>query len=93
MTTPDKKPDAQPDDKPEAVPATRAEANRSAKEHARRRWVRRLADGLLITGGLLLSYPFWSAGYAQVQQARLDSAYRDQSSAFAGIASANTVTR
>src|SRR5665647_1477502 len=93
MTTPDRKPDAKPDDKPEAEPSTRAEAHRSAKQLARSRWVRRLADALLIAGGLLLSYPFWSAGYAQVQQARLDSAYRDQSSAFAGIASANADTR
>ena len=90
MTTSDRKPDAKPDDKPEAKSATRTEAQRSAKRHVRRRWVRRLADALLITGGLLLSYPFWSAGYAQVQQARLDSAYRDQSSAFAGIANVDT---
>jgi sortase A len=48
---------------------------------------------LLITGGLLLSYPFWSAGYAQVQQARLDAAYRDQRSAFVGIARTDASTR
>jgi sortase A len=66
------------------------ESKPDTEQHDHRRWVRRLADALLITGGLLLSYPFWSAGYAQVQQARLDSAYRDQSSAFAGIANADT---
>lgn len=93
MTTPDTEPDLKSDDKPEAEPATRAEAQRKAKQHARGRWVRRLADVLLITGGLVLSYPFWSAGYAQVQQARLDSTYRDQSIAFAGIANANADTR
>lgn len=93
MTTPDSEPAATPDDTSEARPATRAEAHRGAKHQTRNRWVRRLADVLLITGGLLLSYPFWSAGYAQVQQTRLDSTYRDQSSAFAGIANAGTRER
>lgn len=49
------------------------------------RQFRRLGDVLLIAGGLILSYPFWSAGYAQVQQTRLDSAYRDASSQFAAV--------
>ncbi|MFA4964122.1 MAG: class E sortase [Thermoleophilia bacterium] len=49
---------------------------------AQRRWVRRLSDVLLIAGGLVLAYPFWSAGYAQVQQGRLATAYQQQSSAF-----------
>ena len=40
--------------------------------------MRRLGDILLIAGGLVLSYPFWSAGYAQVQQTRLDAAYQRQ---------------
>ena len=64
MTTPGSEPDAKPDDKLEAEPATRAEAQRRTKQQARNRWVRRLADVLLIAGGLVLSYPFWSAGYA-----------------------------
>jgi LPXTG-site transpeptidase (sortase) family protein len=89
MTTTDVKPDDQPDDQPEAEPPRPDEAQPGAGPRAHSRWVRRLADVLLITGGLLLSYPFWSAGYAQVQQARLDSAYRDQSSAFTAIAGAN----
>ena len=93
MTTPGSEPDAKPNDKLEAEPATRAEAQRRTKQQARNRWVRRLADVLLIAGGLVLSYPFWSAGYAQVQQARLDSAYREQSSAFIGIANADPDTR
>jgi sortase A len=93
MTTPDETPSAKPDDDPEARPAAPAEAHRRAQQPAGNRWVRRLADVLLITGGLLLSYPFWSAGYAQVQQARLDSAYRNQRSAFAGIVRTNAGTR
>ena len=47
--------------------------------------MRRLGDILLIAGGLILAYPFWSAGYAQVQQGRLDAAYQDSSSRFAGV--------
>jgi len=43
----------------------------------------RLAGNLLLlAGGLVLSYPFWSAAYAQVQQSRLDSTYRERSVAF-----------
>ena len=59
----------------------------------RSRWVRRLGDILLIAGGLVLAYPFWSAGYAQVQQTRLDATYRDSSAAFSTIAAANVDTR
>lgn len=55
--------------------------------------MRRLADILLIAGGLVLAYPFWSAGYAQVQQTRLDAAYRDDSAAFSTLAAANVDTR
>ena len=60
----------------------------------RSRWVRRLGDILLIAGGLLLAYPFWSAGYAQVQQSRLDATYRDNSAAFStAVAGANAGAR
>ena len=59
----------------------------------RSRWVRLLADILLIAGGLVLAYPFWSAGYAQVQQTRLDAAYRDNSAAFSTVAAANAGAR
>ena len=59
----------------------------------RSRWVRRLADILLIAGGLVLAYPFWSAGYAQVQQTRLDATYRDSSAAFSTLAAANSDAR
>jgi sortase A len=48
----------------------------------RARWMRLAGDLLLIVGGLVLAYPFWSAAYAQVQQSRLDATYRQQSAAF-----------
>ncbi len=51
-------------------------------ESGQRRWMRLAGDLLLIAGGLVLAYPFWSAAYAQIQQSRLDSTYRDQSAAF-----------
>jgi sortase A len=76
----------------EITPERIAEAGATAPS-GRGRWVRRLADILLIAGGLVLSYPFWSAGYAQVQQSRLDAAYRDSSAAFSSVAAANTDTR
>ena len=59
----------------------------------RSRWVRRLADILLIAGGLVLAYPFWSAGFAQVQQTRLDATYRDRSADFSTLAAANAEAR
>ncbi len=59
----------------------------------RRRWTRLAGDLLLIVGGLILAYPFWSAAYAQVQQTRLDSAYRTQSAAFVAGVTANAGTR
>jgi sortase A len=49
---------------------------------ARSHRLRLLGDLLLIAGGIVLAYPFWSAAYAQVQQTRLDSTYREQSAAF-----------
>jgi sortase A len=69
-----------------AAPGTAAPSGRG-------RWVRRLGDILLIAGGLVLAFPFWSAGYAQVQQSRLDAAYRDNSAAFSAVAAANVDTR
>jgi sortase A len=58
----------------------------------RSRWLRLAGDLLLIVGGLVLAYPFWSAAYAQVQQSRLDSAYRQQSAAFLADISGNVDT-
>jgi sortase A len=59
----------------------------------RARWLRLAGDLLLIVGGLVLSYPFWSAAYAQVQQTRLDSTYRKQTAAFAQDINADAVSR
>ena len=72
------------------APLARPEA---AAPSSRSRWLRRLGDILLIAGGLVLAYPFWSAGYAQVQQSRLDATYRDSSAAFSAVAGANLDTR
>jgi sortase A len=58
----------------------------AARPAGRSRWARRLADMLLIAGGLVLAYPFWSAGYAQIQQGRLNAAYQTSSTAFPKIA-------
>jgi len=76
------------DARAETAPA-RQTASVATTRSGRSRWVRRLADILLIAGGLVLSYPFWSAGYAQVQQSRLDATYRDNSAAFSTLAAAN----
>lgn len=54
----------------------------AAASKTRSRRLRLLGDLLLIAGGIVLAYPFWSAAYAQVQQTRLDSTYREQSAAF-----------
>jgi sortase A len=59
----------------------------------RSRRLRLLGDLLLIAGGIVLAYPFWSAAYAQVQQTRLDAAYREQSASFVSDAGARTDPR
>jgi sortase A len=76
----------------ETTPGRRARP-RAKSAPGRGRWVRRLADILLIAGGLVLAYPFWSAGYAQVQQSRLDATYRDNSAAFSTVAAASVGVR
>jgi sortase A len=58
----------------------------------RSRWLRLAGDLLLIIGGLVLAYPLWSAAYAQVQQSRLDSTYREQSAAFVEAVAADIDT-
>ena len=70
------------------VSAASAGRPRRAPLRGRRRLVRRLGDVLLIAGGLVLAYPFWSAGYAQVLQGRLDNAYRHEQRSFAAVAAA-----
>jgi sortase A len=59
----------------------------------RSRRLRLLGDLLLIAGGLVLAYPFWSAAYAQVQQSRLDTTYRAQTAAFVEDIDANVDTK
>ena len=64
-----------------------------ARRRARSQWLRLVGDLLLIAGGIVLAYPFWSAAYAQVQQTRLDSTYREQTAAFVQDINANVDTR
>jgi sortase A len=49
----------------------------------RQRVGRRLASLLLIAGGLVVAFPFWSAAYAHFQQGALRSDYGRVSTAFA----------
>jgi sortase A len=65
----------------------------SAPRGRRSHWLRLAGDLLLIVGGLVLAYPFWSAAYAQVQQTRLDSTYREQTVAFIEDINATADTR
>ncbi len=74
-------------------PSLASPAPPDRERHPRARWLRLAGDLLLVAGGLVLSYPFWSAAYAQVQQTRLDSTYRTQSAAFAGRAQSGSGTR
>ncbi len=68
-------------------------AHPGAAGRGRSRWLRLAGDLLLIVGGLVLAYPFWSAAYAQVQQSRLDTSYREQSVAFVEDISADASSR
>jgi sortase A len=94
--TTDKGPGAQPEASPETPPGDAATIGSgdttgtgtptgARARGGRGRWARRLGDVLLIAGGLLLAYPFWSAGIAQVQQGRLSTAYEASSAAFAPV--------
>jgi sortase A len=65
----------------------------ASRPRPRPHWTRLIGDLLLIAGGLVLAYPFWSAAYAQIQQSRLDSAYRRQSAAFVHDLNADKDTR
>jgi sortase A len=55
----------------------------------RRRMVRRLANLLLVVGGLVLAFPFWSAAYARVAQDRLERRYAEATVSFAAVRRAN----
>ena len=77
--------------------AAASDVDTPPREHPARgmrsRWLRLLGDLLLIAGGLVLAYPFWSAAYAQVQQSRLDTTYRAQTAAFVEDIHANVDTK
>jgi sortase A len=93
--TSDKGPGAELETSPESAPGDGAMGDAAPagvrpptepRARGRRgRWARRLGDVLLIAGGLLLAYPFWSAGIAQVQQGRLSTAYQNSAAAFAPV--------
>jgi sortase A len=52
----------------------------------RQRFGRRLANLLLIAGGLTLAFPFWSAAYTRYEQRHLGADYSRASAAFASRA-------
>ncbi len=52
----------------------------------RQRFGRRLANLLLIAGGLTLAFPFWSAAYTRYEQRALGADYNRASAAFASRA-------
>ena len=56
---------------------------RHSAEPRQGRLLRRAGNLLLITGGLVLAYPFWSSGYASIQQSRLSNSYKAEVKAFA----------
>jgi len=60
-------------------------------EH-RHRLLRRVSSGLVIVGGIVLAYPFWSAGYAGLQQGRLTGALAQSSATFSRSARAEQAT-
>lgn len=60
-------------------------------EH-RHRLLRRVSSGLVIVGGIVLAYPFWSAGYAGLQQGRLTEALTQSSVKFTQAVRAETAT-
>lgn len=54
-----------------------------AERTSRQRVVRRAANLLLVVGGLVLAFPFWSSAYTRAQQGNLESSYRSTAKAFA----------
>jgi len=56
----------------------------------RRRLARRAADLLIIVGGIVLAFPFWSSAYTQVQQRDLGGEYETASAEFTAAAQADT---
>lgn len=66
-------------------PSSAAQAGSDTQSHvpaASVKHVHLLSNILLIAGGLILAYPFWSSAYAHVQQTRLDTEYQRDSSRY-----------
>ena len=61
------------------APDTSPSAHKGA---SRRRWAHIVGDLLLVVGGLVLAYPYWSSAYAHVQQGRLDDSYALQAESY-----------
>ncbi len=71
-----------------------ADSNPSPGEGAsRRRGAHIVGDILLLVGGLILSYPYWSSAYAHVQQGRLDNSYAQRTAAYRAAAFTDSATR
>ena len=78
----------------EAPVAALGDAPVATPSHAaRRRLLRRTASLLLIAGGLVLAFPFWSSAYTRTQQGRLNESYTAASTAFAADAAARVRRR
>lgn len=68
---------------------SRSERRRTARAQRRARFWRRLADTLIIVGGLVLAFPFWSAAYTRYQQDRLGDQYQAATASFAQVVRTN----
>jgi sortase A len=65
------------------VPTPRgAYHHRMVKRRRTRSRIRLAADLLLVVGGLVLAFPFWSSAYTHYQQGRLNDAYAARAVAF-----------
>ncbi len=62
------------------------------KRTTRQRFGRRLANLLLIVGGLTLAFPFWSAAYTHYQQRHLSVDYQRASALFSAAAQRQSST-
>ncbi len=77
-----------------AVVTHAADTHPSPGEGARRRhWAHIVGDILLLVGGLILAYPYWSSAYAHVQQGRLDESYALQAAAYRAATFTESATK
>jgi sortase A len=58
----------------------------------RQRLLRRAADLLIVVGGIVLSYPLWSAAYTRAQESGLESSYAAAETAYAVSSSRESTT-